>query len=167
MTYSNNVKKILEPLGNLVVKCFIYFLVTISLLPIMIVEGGNAVQNLPQDLLRDIIETFNHEELDEFNERVRPQNSTIYQRILLAIVINAGIFIIIRYGYDLIHNTWDFIRDLPGNISNATQMLFENTRDLALRSIANATPEERLRMLEIARTIIDNRTNGQLPPPVA
>lgn len=145
-----------------IIKILLFLIITIILIPITIVESSNSIQETPLNLINDLINTFTVEELQEFNDRVAEQNLTWYRRILIAILINASIYIIFRYGSDIMNNVWETIRSIPETINNATNFIFANARDIALKTAANATPEQRADMLEIARNILRNR-NGAAP----
>lgn len=67
-----------------------------------------------------IIETFNQQELQQFNDFLvqefpeKDQQSNLLSRILLAIVINVGIYLIVRYGPSIFNN-------IVENITNVSQ----------------------------------------------
>ena len=83
-----------------------------------------------------IIETFNQQELQQFNDFLvqefpeNEQQSNLLSRILLAVVINVGIYIIVRYGPSIFNSIVENIN----NISQDTANGFLNTARQAART---------------------------------
>jgi hypothetical protein len=157
------------------IKSLMALIMFIILMPVMLVEGGNVPNQTSNEVFSDLINTFSQEEIDNFNLRVQEiirkdllvQHNAIidfYRRIALAIIINASIYVIIRYSSDIINSVWDFFRSLPDAATNVVQFLFSTARDVALQNYQRATPEQQNAMLALARNIEQMR-NG-VPPAV-
>lgn len=117
----------------------------------------------PTNVFNELVSSFTEQEVQEFNNRIN-SNSTlkIIQRLSLALMINIGIYTIVQYGPTIYNYSVEFLQAIPEAVSNTITFLFETARESALRSFNNANPEERIRMLNIAREIIANRTT--VPP---
>lgn len=160
---------------KLFIKSLMAIIIFIILMPVMLVEAGNVPNQTPNEVFSDLINTFSQEEIDNFNRRVQEiinhdlsvQHNAIfdfYRRIAFAIIINASIYVIFRYGSDIINSVWDFFRSLPDTATNAVQFLFTTARDVAIQNYQRATPEQQNAMLAVARDIAHMR--NQVPPAV-
>lgn len=160
---------------KLFIKSLMALIIFIILMPVMLVEGGNVPNQTPNEVFSDLINTFSQEEMDNFNHRVQEiinhdvfvQHNAIldfYRRIAFAIIINASIYVIFRYGSDIINSIWDFFRSLPDTATNAVQFLFTTARDVAIQNYQRVTPEQQNAMLAVARDIAHMR--NQVPPAV-
>lgn len=141
---------------------FVALIITLNPLLNVDCAAFNENQN-PTNVFNELVSSFTEQEVQEFNNRINSNSTlTVIQRLSLALMINIGIYTIVQYGPTIYNYSVEFLQAIPEAVSNTITFLFETARESALRSFNNANPEERIRMLNIAREIIANRTT--VPP---
>lgn len=152
-------------------KSLITLLIFIVLIPITVVECDPGLED-PEKDLKHIINTFNETEIERFNrilvnERLLPeepledleeeevnQRSNLLPRLMLFVVINISLYIVLRYGSSIINS---IAEGIPNALNGGADYLSTAARDAALHAVANATPNQRMRLLVEAQNIVLDR----------